>query len=217
MLKNAVSASNRTVDVDPVPETSQGSAGWMNLAGRVRIRKSDRLANLMLAGALVLLIINVWTLHKEVKKSALSTDSPLQYLGEWIPDRKVYRPGDVVRFTVRFTTKEPELLLLNVDGFRNIDTEEVYPAVAVGRVVHKMGYHEVRSARRLPDYVTPGTYVFEGWAASQTSKRSMPAAYSSARFKVVADGRHNSATNRTTVSSETGAYILPSTGSEEDR
>lgn len=188
MQKRPGSSADRTpiIPVEVTGEALHGPAGWLLLASRrIQCKKNDKIANMALVGAVILMFVQIWSLHHEIENSSLSRQAPLNFQSDWIPDKKTYHAGDLVSFKFTFTTLEPNLLLFTLDGFRNVKTEEVFPAGLVGRLVDGKGIHTMGAVRQIPPYVKPGQYRFEGWMQTQTSKRSLAVSYHSPIFNVV--------------------------------
>jgi hypothetical protein len=132
--------------------------------------------------------LQLYLLNISLQETRELEASPIVY-GEVVSDRLEYRPGDLITFrSVRYvkpTAKQPlPILLLTIDSFENQDTGEVFSAQMASRIVREEGERHFKATRRIPPDCTPGTYVFEGWASSQTSRMSRAVAYSSNTFTI---------------------------------
>lgn len=134
--------------------------------------------------ALVLVqIVRTATVVKEQAELAAST---VLYF-DVKPEKPEYHPGDLISFTyTRIDKKEDNypLLLTTIDSFENKDTGEIYPGQVGARVILHSGTEHRRATRRLADWATPGTYVWEGSAKSETARMSRASYILSAPFKV---------------------------------
>jgi hypothetical protein len=146
-------------------------------------RKNDKAANIALLAAIVMTMFQIGTVHRAVKDSRKSDPSPIQFQ-QWESSQKVYRPGDVVQFTFERDASETGHVVLQIDSFINDETGEGYPGATIARFINEPGKIKRRAARHLPEFITPGRYHIEGMTQSQTSIRTLPAAYRSNTFEV---------------------------------
>lgn len=151
-----------------------------------------RAAKFFGVGAFLLMSLQLYMTNESVKEARDLEASPILY-GEVISDRLEYRAGDLITFSsVRYVTptaKQPlPILLLTIDSFENQDTGEVFSAQMASRIVRETGERHFKATRRIPADCTPGRYVFEGWASSQTSRMSRAVSYSSNEFTILPPG-----------------------------
>jgi hypothetical protein len=137
-----------------------------------------------LALAAVLFGIQFLGMKYTLERSRYAEAAPLQYINPWVPDKTLYRPGDVVLFKYLRAVRKPGDVILQLDSFENTETGEGYSSAIQARTVERQGTQELTAVRKLPDYIRPGRYRLEGFAISQTPVRSEPAVYFSLPFTV---------------------------------
>lgn len=148
-------------------------------------RRYKNLSRVALLVYLALMLVSVFLIHFDVRDSARADPSPVEFVGRLLPDKAVYRPGEVVRFRYTAHTKQNRLMLAMVDSFEGVQTQEVYPASNVMRAFDKAGEYTVVAARVLPTGIHPGVYRLRGLAKADTQIRTLPAYYESDPFRVI--------------------------------
>lgn len=155
-------------------------------------KKAKRQRNLtskaLLTAFLALYVIQLVNIRQTILRAQQLASSPVTF-DEYQPDRAEYSPGDIAHFTyVRHCHPSEEqplpILLLQLDSFENIDTGEVFQGTMASRIIKQAGDQKLIATRVLPEHMSPGRYVFEGWASSQVSRLSKATAYVSRQFIV---------------------------------
>lgn len=163
----------------------------MSEMNRTGLRRSGNwLGTLFLSLFLFFVVFQIWSVKQSIEKVSELAKTTVSY-SSYTPDKTEYYPGDLVRFTFTRTAHEDNqssypILLLVVDGLTNQDTGEVFPGVFAPRIIRHSGAEVLHALRKLPDYITPGTYILEGYASTQTNRLTRVNHYTSDPFKVLA-------------------------------
>jgi hypothetical protein len=129
------------------------------------------------------------------RDAALTEQSELEYIGPLHPTRQaltgkalpLYFAGEDVYFdTVRRVkmSGRPFMAVLITSSFQNTVNGLTYGQPSIAHVLDKSGTVKRQIVRRLPDDITPGTYVLIGWVKTETEKRPSFAIFESDPIEV---------------------------------
>lgn len=175
-------------DIPPAGPTAahRRAVGWFNMWREAPAKSHPWLQRLAFSIFALCILGLIGQVRQTVRDSAESIPSPVSYVGAWRTDKHIYHPGDLMRLSYERHATEGRLLLWQVDSWENEETGAAYPEPIRGRYVRAAGVERVIQVRSLPANLPPGTYRLRGWISAQTSRRSLPAGYTSEKFRVVA-------------------------------
>lgn len=174
--------------IQKTQELFQGQAlAHPNWLARLTKEQRRRIEYVLALLFVLFFICQMYQTRRNVLEAAMADSSPIDFSTPWQPDRKEYKPGDIIKLkytrTVKFNPETP-LLVISINAFENQTTGEIFGGSIIGRVIQKPGTAERTTVIKIPEYATEGTYIFEGWMRAETSRRSIPKGFQSLPFTI---------------------------------
>jgi hypothetical protein len=175
--------SNDNLALFYIPEEGF-TCGEQQAMSAQRARRRKIWSNIAVVGAAVFFTAYLYCIQLTVKDSANAIPSPVKFSQLHVVEQRVYHPGDTIRFDFLKEISQDNIAILTLDTWQNLSTGESYPGPILGRVAKK-GVEQTVLYRRLPENLSTGEYILEGWASAQLEKRALPARYFSETFQVI--------------------------------